>query len=184
MNREYPTIAWHLYPDETTKIQVTGEDGYAETNRETFEVFSVYNDEINPLGPHELVHLLTNFMGVSNLVLSEGLAEYFEDTWKIDGVKLGHDDWVRKFVRDKTYLPISRLFDDFLFWELDPDGSIAYAESGSFAKFLIAKYGIEKFLQAYQSVRRRGADNFEKFEAAYRRSINDIEQEWLDSLNS
>ena len=127
---DFPVMNFYLYPSEKIKIQETGEDGYAETNRDTFSIYMVYNDDIKPTGPHEQVHLLTDHLGISNFVFSEGLAEYFEEYWKndIDGkpVRLEHKEWVKKFLEEGTYISINEIFDDYKFWELDKSTMISY----------------------------------------------------------
>jgi hypothetical protein len=48
-------------------------------------------------------------------------------------------------------------------------GSISYSTSGSFIKFLIDKYGIEKFKKILQ---------YSEFDVVYNKSISEIENEY------
>jgi hypothetical protein len=154
-----PVIKVYLYQTKKDKIRTTGEGANAHTNREKFEFFAIYNSKIKAIGCHELVHLLTNHLGVPNYVFNEGLAEYFEDDWgAVWNGKLQflpHDEWVRRFVYGKSYVPINQLFEDYKFLVLDPTGKYSYPESGSFIKYLVKKYGIEKVMLAYGQLKRK-----------------------------
>lgn len=186
----FPEINYYLFPSEAIKIEETGEDGYAETDRKNFKVFMVYNKDIQPIGPHELVHLLTNQLGYPNYVFNEGFAEYFEGHWSIetDGVLIqkDHDDWVRQFIKDNKYITINQLFDDNKFWECDKNGTTSYPESGSFVRYIITKYGMPRFLDAFSKLSRRPENpesNFSVFQDVFGKSVNEAEQDWLTEIN-
>lgn len=186
---DYPAITYHLYPSEKIKIQEMGEDGYAETDREKHTIYMVYNDDIQPIGPHELVHILTNKLGMPNYVFNEGLAEYFEDFWKakIDGKMetLRHNDWAKRFLSDNTYISITDIFDDSKFWELDNNAVFSYPESGSFIKYLVRKYGIDRVMLSYGRLARNNPDssyNFKVFRDTFGVTVQDSEKDWLKTL--
>lgn len=190
LKHEFPEIKYYLYPSVDIKKKETGEDANAHTNRDKFEVYMVYNSETKPTGPHELVHILTNHLGVPNYVFNEGLAEYFEQYWKgrIDGkmVSLDHDTWVRKYIKNNTYISISELFDDAKFWEFDEDSIAAYSESGSFLKYLAREYGLEKVMTAYSQLTRNNPDrmyNYKVFEKIFGLSMQQSEKNWLNYLS-
>jgi len=185
-----PSITYHLYPDVETKLAETGEDANGHVDRETGDIFIVYNGTVKCDGPHELVHLLTKHLGYSNLVLGEGLAEYFEENWngeESDGsrLRLPHDDWVRRFIADGSYIPICALFDDNEFWELDEEGMVSYPESASFFRYLVVTYGMERMLNLYSSFGRRAPEGvpYERFEEHLGISVEQAEIDWLNFLH-
>lgn len=189
LDHNFPIMNFYLFPSEEIKIQETGEDGYAETDPETFSIYMVYNNDIQPIGPHEQVHLLTKHISVPNFVFSEGLAEFFEPYWRgnIDDklVQLKHDEWVKKFITDGNYIPIVSLFDDYQFWELDKNATISYPETGSFIKYLTNEYGVEKIIDAYRQMRRRPDTptyNYKIFKNVFNISVAAAEKSWLESL--
>jgi hypothetical protein len=191
IKHEFPPITYYLYPSEKIKIEETGRDGNAETDLDKLTVYMIYNKDIQPTGPHELVHILAKNFGIPNLVFAEGLAEYFEDYWRAiyDGkiLRLNHDEWVRLFLRDNSYISINDIFDDYKFWELDESARISYPESGSFIKFLVSEHGMPKVLEAYKLMRRRPKNpylNYDVFQKIFGISVECAEKKWLKSLSS
>ncbi|MGE5327750.1 MAG: hypothetical protein ACM3KH_00265 [Thiobacillus sp.] len=189
LTNDFPVMNFYLFPSEEVKIQETGEDGYAETDNDAFSVYMVYNDNIKPTGPHEQVHLLTHHLGTPNFVFFDGLAEYFEPDWRIDiageRVRLSHDNWVRRFIKEGSYIKIENLFDDYKFWDLDQTATISYAESGAFIKYLVNKYGIKKVMEAYGRMERRPVDpmhNYKVFKDVFNISLGEAEDNWLKIL--
>ena len=190
LDDDYPAVIYHLYPSEKIKIQEMGEDGYAETDRKKHIIYMVYNQDIQPIGPHELVHILTNKLNTPNYVFNEGLAEYFEDSWRadIDGVpkRLGHDEWVKRFLKEGTYVSIDILFDDNKFWKADESAMLSYPESGSFLKYLAKQFGLERVMQAFIKLKRRPTNksfNHDVFLEIFKRSVAEAESEWLSTLS-
>jgi hypothetical protein len=187
LKKDFPKIKYFLYETNEDKLRATGDEGNANTNRVKFEIHAVYNDEVKAVGPHEIVHLLTNHLGVPSYVLSEGLAESFEDYWtnETNGElrRLNHDDWVKEFLNTKKYIPIVNLFDDSRFW--DYDDTISYPESGSFVKYLIKTYGVDKILGLYKDIKRK--DSVQKDLSTFRKIIGkeltEVEKDWLRNLN-
>ena len=66
---------------------------------------------------------------------------------------------------------------------------ISYAEAGAFVKFLIEKYGRDKFLQIYQTLKNSDdkmvhKQNIKKLTDIYGRSLEKLEKEWEDTFLS
>ena len=185
-----PVINVYLYETQADKKLATGEEANAHTDRVKYEFFAVYNPLTKSIGAHELVHLLTNHLGLPNYLFNEGLAEYFEDDWvvKINGVpkNILHGKVVNMLINEGKYIPISYLFDDERFWELDPDGAYSYPESGSFIKYLVGRFGIKKVLQAYTRLERKSdvSNNKSVFADIFRQQIEDIEKDYLKYLSN
>lgn len=183
---KHPKIRCHLFETEGQKIKETGENGYAEAYPEKYYMNCVYNLKIKALGAHEIVHILINSLGKPNFVISEGVAESFEDYWagllnnKIQ--RLPHDQWVRTFIKGKTFIPITELFDDSKFW--DYDSAISYPECGSFLKFLRQELSLKQIKSLIGSIRRNADNplNLSKFNAITGKSLSDFEDLWLDKI--
>ena len=70
------TINYFLYPANQLKGEIMGDDGNGNTNREKFEVYAVYNENIKCIGAHEDTHLLSLPLGLATKLFREGLAEF------------------------------------------------------------------------------------------------------------
>lgn len=185
---KFPKIRFYLYPTRIEKVKHTGEKANANTDRKNFKIFALYNKDIKPVSPHEVVHILTNSIGHPNYVLNEGLAESFSETWKIKIgkklVELDHDDWVRKFIADKKFIPIFRLFDDSKFWDYDP--VVSYPECGSFVKYLRKNYSLEQLTSLVRDLHYDDAitKNLEIFKSIIGKSLIEVEKLWLKDINA
>jgi len=185
-----PTIKCYLYQTKKAKLLATGEAANAHTNREKYEFFAIYNTSIKAIGCHEIVHLLTNDIGLPNYIFNEGLAEYFEADWttKIDDklITLPLDKWVQRFIKDKEYISVTELFNDCEFWELDPNGTISYPEAGSFIGYLVDIYGVKRVMLAYSKLIRKASlrDNLLTFQEVFGKKIEQIEKDWLARINN
>lgn len=100
--------------------------------------------------------------------LSEGLAVYCDNKWYNCQV-----DSLAKHLKDNN-----RLFKLTLlkknFYSLNP--MIAYPELGSFTSFLLSTYGQMKFKELWLT-------GFAKISSVYRKSLKDLEREWLQYLD-
>jgi len=86
-------------------------------------------------------------------------------------------------------IPLDKLF---AFSDIGPEESqptISYPEAASFVKFLIVKFQLEKFRQAYKSL--EGSDdevtihkNQQTFREIYSKLPSELEPEWLDSFGA
>lgn len=182
----YPIIELYLYNSMAEKIKQTGEDGNAHTDRANYKVFAAYDNDVKPVGPHEFVHLLTNKFGWSNLVLAEGLAESFDDNWHVlIGKKLvaaSHDEWTRRFIKDGTFISITKLYDDHKFW--DYDYAVSYPECGSFMKYLRSNYSMAVIKKLLSSTTRRGelSENLAAFKKCTGKDLKEVESLWTNNL--
>jgi hypothetical protein len=183
-----PTISCHLYQTKKAKLLATGESANAHTDRKKFEFYAIYNTKTKAIGCHEIVHLLTDHLGHPNYLFNEGLAEYFEINWtgmlnhKL--TTMSHDQWAQCFIENDSFIPIIKLFNDHIFWELDPSGVISYPEAGSFIKFLVKRYGINKVMAAYKQLKKQvdKEENLKIFNKLFEAYLVNIEQEWMQYL--
>ncbi len=133
--------------------------------------------------PHEVVHILSdNYLGEPNNLLGEGIAVCFgwDDGWH--GKSL--EDWMKKFVKEKTYIPIKELLDDNKF-KRKFDDNITYPESGAFVRFLIDRFGIKKFKELYSKIgwKRPVKETIGIFEKVLNIKLKDLEKEFIIKLS-
>lgn len=154
--------------------QIVGYETNGRAEPQNYRVFSVYVH-----CPHEVIHVLEdNFLGNSNNLLGEGLAVCFgwEDGWHGKPLR----KWMRKFLKEKTYIPLKILMDDNVF-KTKLEDNITYPESGAFVKFLINKFGIEKFKELDSKVKWKKpvGYNTEIFQKVLKIKFKDIEKEFI-----
>lgn len=102
------------------------------------------------------------------------------------------DDWVRAFLKRKSYIPLSELGPDHESWGMKDAGggklSIhdkakqhkAYAEAGSFANYLFSTYGINKIKQLH----RLSHEKERPWEDVFRIGLQELEANWLKTLRA
>lgn len=142
---------------------------------------------------HELTHVLAGQLGDPPALFNEGLAVYVSELMGADALKdLGSpgmkiDEAVAAHRRLGNFIPIDTLF---TYTDIGPDESkptISYPEAASFVKFLITKYGLASFRQAYRTLESTDVPdgirrNREAFRAIYGRYPGELEAEWLRGL--
>lgn len=111
-------------------------------------------------------------------VLLEGLA-----VWASDGHYRQEplDEWAAALAASQQYIPLADLrrgpFYDF-------QHEIAYLEAGSFVKYLIERYGLDRFKSLYgQATGEPDADE-QLVQSLYGRGYADLEAEWLSYLST
>jgi len=128
---------------------------------------------------HEYAHAVLFYLTRHNIPtwLNEGLAQYVEPgasvTWQ-------EERTVRRWIEQGRYVPITRLPESFV--ELDAEtAQQAYLQSELFTRFLaegFGKYKLSRLLLALgqgQSLEQAAQD-------AYRRSLADLERQWIEEL--
>ncbi len=137
------TVAVYLYSNEDGKTKIgTSDGGYANPDRFTY-YYSVSFTKSDLLvlgrkdyvGAHELAHVITfNCLGVpGSRLFSEGYANWLDNTYAEKYLF----DWM-KFWGFSRILTLQQLI------EGTSEEKIYYPNSGTFIKFLVSKYGIEK----------------------------------------
>jgi hypothetical protein len=180
-----------LYPDSATKTSQTGHrgDGFA-SGRTIIEIF---NDSVQLDPYHELAHIVGGERGSPPAMLDEGFAVYISESLGADALKYldapgrtvmqvacGH-------VRSGASIPLARLS---RFTDIGSDSTspaIAYPESASVTAFLIERYGIARFRDAYSRLRSTTdaaelRQNERIIEEIYGRGIVAIEAAWREWL--
>jgi hypothetical protein len=178
-------IRLFLFPDEQSKKSETGHQGagWAFDNN----IVEVYNEKTKLDPFHETAHILSGQLGSPAAMFNEGFAVYVSELLGADALReLGSqgktcDEAVVEHQGKGNFIPLRRLlsFDD-----IGPDASqpaISYPEACSVVRFLVNRYGLEKFRQAFASVR---ADDVNALEKVYGTSIEDIERSWLSNVTA
>jgi len=180
-----------FFPDGETKTHDTGHTGDGWAFDRT--IVEVYNEQTKLDPYHELTHILAGRLGDPPALFNEGFAVYVSELMGADALKaLGSpgkkvDEAVVAHRNEGKFIPLDRLF---AFTDIGPQESqpvISYPEAASFVKFLIAKYQLEKFRQAYKSLQNSDEEatihkNEQTFRAIYGKLPSELEPEWLKSL--
>ena len=136
------------------------------------------------LDNHEVVHLLTSGWGSTGALVNEGMAVAFQIdpardmTPRWSGVAL--HDLARQFRQQGRFVPMAALTETASWRSQDPN--VAYPESGSFMRWLIDQYGLERVRALYA---RAGGSNESAagvraaFAAVYGQSLDELERAWL-----
>ena len=171
--RMYPDFKIEYYlcntPEEVGQIYGDNEpcNGFADLpNR----IFAVYNDEVQCIGFHEDAHVISYLINRPNsCAIREGLAMYFDRKWW--GIQ--NIDWVGYFIRNDKIIPIDELLDNEVFFA--NDCSITYPIMGAFTDWLIANYGMNKYLDLYKY-----EDTKKAILIVYEKSAEELNQAFID----
>lgn len=169
LNVELPKskIEYYFYPNEEIKIELMGDDWYAQSIRDEFRVHVLYTKDIKPLGEHEDTHLLSIPWGISIGFFQEGLAEFMVGhAW--DGKS--HISYVNEGYANNLYSPLSDFFEHEAWLRTDDSKPLFfYSLVGAFTTFLINNYGKDKFKELYKNTRRDigKMENLNIFEKIY-----------------
>jgi hypothetical protein len=138
------------------------------------EIYAVYNEKVKCIGYHEDAHIISYILNKPQSVfLREGLAMYFDKVWW----NKSNDEWVRLLIKSDRYLSIRDLIQNDYF--LNHTDEITYPIAGAFVKYLINRHGRELFVSVYAF---KGYDLLGEIESKYATKIEDIENDFLDSI--
>ena len=139
--------------------------------------YAVYNEKIKCIGPHEDTHILSFTINKpKSSFIREGLAMFFDKVWW----DKDNDDWVRLFLKEKRYVNIEQLLSEENF--IKYCDSLTYPIAGSFTKFILGNYGVEKYIYLYKHTE-DGFNN--KIKEVYMKDVDELEKEFiLPILNS
>ena len=190
----YPEpIRLFFFPDGETKRRDTGHTGDGWAFDRT--IVEVYNEQTKLDPYHELTHILAGRLGNPPAFLSEGFAVYVSELMGADALKaLGSpgkkvDEAVVAHRSEGKSIPLDKLFAFTNIGTEQSQSTIGYPEAASFVKFLIAKYQLEKFRQAYKSLENSDdvptiQKNQQTFREIYGKLPSELEPEWLNSLRA
>lgn len=169
-----PRVFWQGGAAYSGKIQLIS---YLDRNYTSVETWSYFTHE----GAHALAQDLLQPKengGGPDGVLIEGLA-----VWASDGHYRREpiDAWAAYVTGSEDYLPLEKLragpFYDF-------QHETSYLEGGSFVKYLIERYGLDRFKQLYGQTTGKAADDEVLVRKLYGKDYGGLEAEWLTHLES
>ncbi len=165
-------IRSYIYPDTETRKKLIGAGETTVANPVKNEIHLVYDTFPDPVLKHELAHVMASGFGMKILHVSpkigliEGLAvasdwsrdSYTPHQWSKAMIELGDAPDINSIV-------------GFGFWYAPPRKS--YTLMGSFSRFLIDNYGIERFKALYKT------GDF----SIYGKSLDELTREWRSFLD-
>lgn len=170
-----------------TKRKETGHQGsgWAFGNN----VVEVYNDQVQLDPYHETVHVIMREFGNPPALFNEGFAVYMSE--RLGANALEHlsgglatiYERVRELKDKSEWLDLEELITYTEIGSMESRPPISYAEAAAFVKFLIDKYGKDKFLQVYKTLRNSDdktlqQQNIEAIEQICGKSLTELEKEW------
>jgi hypothetical protein len=146
----------------------------------------VYDSVRTRINAHETVHVIVyQTVGIFKLgFLNEGIAEaiaHYYERWPSGNLTL-HKNCKLLLYEEKLF-PLDVLADNDRFKEiyLSPESGNYYNQCGSFVRYLIDQYGLDKFKFLLP---RAGEDNYKEiFQELYGQSIDEFEKEWRHFLS-
>ena len=140
-----------------------------------------FDDEIHAVrwdDKHEIVYVVTRPMGASILLLRDGVAIYATEK-RMDGDLHGY---VGRMGNEGVLPSITKSIDEKEFRDNEPE--VALAMAGSFVRYLIEEYGLEKFKKLYTQAdaRKPRGKCVELVREVYGRELADLEAMWRTKI--
>jgi hypothetical protein len=179
-------IGYYKYQSRQDMGERTGNystNGYADVAR--FEIHTLW-----AIDNHEVVHLFMSTLGQSSALFSEGVAVAFQTDpangdlrSRFNGEDV-HDAARRYLASGQLVLPLGRIIETTGFRAV-PDSTLSYREAGSFVRFLIDRYGLDRFLTFWKSgvLPNDAADTIRtRFQTAMGVTFEEAEAAWRGML--
>lgn len=176
-------ISVFFYPDAESKLNVVKHQGSGLAYDST--LVEIYNERTKVDPNHEICHIITQLLGNPPAMFDEGFAVYnqIDHKWKDKHI----DTWAKEHKQKNMLWKIE---DIFSFTEIGSEqtrSGIAYPQAASMVKYIIDKYGLDKFKEIYKTLKR--SNNPEQIEinrGEFKRIIGieifAFEKEWLENL--
>jgi len=165
---------------------------HTETDGDGLAVCKPANDihSIYPNNIHEMTHIFAAYLGNPNAFLLEGTATAFPGFYTLGYPRYGYKrprslhKRVKQMRKRGTFIPLEDLLDNDTFWKYATDRS--YGPAGSFVRFLIDRYGIEKFRTLYSTVRYDiSVQDFKRtFMQIYEMEFSKVSEQWLKFIEN
>jgi len=166
-------IKSYIYPNVGTRKKLIGAGETTIANPVHNEIHLIYDSFPHPVLKHELVHVMAGEFGNDLLKISpkigllEGIAVAVD--WR--GQKYNPHQW-SKVMMEMEIAPNIEDIVGFGFWYAPAD--VGYTLMGSFSRYLIDTYGIEKYKTAYKT------GSFSE----YGKNVEELALEWNEFLKS
>ncbi|MGE5445464.1 MAG: hypothetical protein ACM3SR_12825 [Ignavibacteriales bacterium] len=167
-----PKIRPYIYPDIETRKKLIGAGETTIANPIHREIHLVYDSFPNPVLKHELTHVMSSEFGMKVLRISPkiGLIEGLAVAADWSSGELTPHEWSKAMIEAKIAPDIKEIV-GIGFWHAPPQKS--YMVMGSFVRYLIDTYGIEKFKTVYRT------GNF----SIYGKSLDGLIADWKTFLD-
>jgi len=166
-------IKSYIYPDTETRKKLIGAGETTIANPVHNEIHLIYDSFPHPVLKHELVHVMSGEFGNDVLKISPkiGLLEGISVAVDWRGQKYNPHQWSKVMIELGIAPPVGDIT-GFGFWYSPAE--VSYTLMGSFSKYLIDTYGIEKYKSAYKT------GSFSE----YGKNVDELEQEWKEFLKT
>jgi hypothetical protein len=186
-------ISMVLFEDGVTKRLETGHQGPGWATGNT--IVEIYNEK-QKLDPyHETVHILMRGYGQPPAVFNEGFAVYMSEQLgapplkNLSGGNSSIYERARELKSKGKWIELEELL---TYTNIGPKWSrppVSYPEAASFVKFLIDKYGLEKFIETYKTLRSSGDKgiqqrNVKALERIYNKPLHQLKREWEKAFSA
>jgi tetratricopeptide (TPR) repeat protein len=179
-----PHIRCYVYPSKYEKSRLTGVGGSVFAKPWQAQIHVEYADgDIGAL-KHELTHILVGEMGrpIIKISLQTGLCEGLSEASEWNAGALTHHQWAQSLLKgnlDHRASPIYTMTNTG-FWSQRI--TVAYYISGSFVRWLIDTYGLDKFKLLFKKVGFTFSDK--PYQTVYGKSLRELTEEWIAFLNT
>ncbi len=167
-------ISSYIYPSAEVKKRLIGAGG-TNISRPWRREIHINYESLDASLKHELVHAASSELGIPVLNVSplsgltEGLAMAVEWSW---GSRTLHE-YAAGMKQFNLMRDINSLLSVTGF--MSQASSVSYVLCGSFCRFLMDTYGVERFKQVYR---------YGNFEKVYGKNLNDLQTEWMSFLST
>ena len=176
-----------FYPDQITKRMCTLHIGQGLARGNT--IVEVYNDKVKLDPYHETIHILMRSLGNPPALFNEGFTVYMSERLgnsaleQLGGGESSLYARAKELKGKNDWIPLEELITYTEIGSKESRPPIAYAEAGSFVKFLVETFGRETFLKAYSRLKNSGdaaihAENQRTLEKLYGQSLEEMESQW------
>lgn len=181
-----------LFESRESKHQETGHQGMGWAFGNT--IVEVYNskEQLDPY--HETTHILINPYGNPPALFNEGFAVYISELLgayaleDLSGGQLSIYERTRELKNKSEWIDLQQLITYTEIGSLESRPPISYPEAAAFVKFLIDKYGKDKFFKTYKTLKNSNKkaiqqQNIKKLQRIYGKSLAELENEWENTFS-
>jgi hypothetical protein len=175
-----------FYPDSASKTGQTGHIGAGWAAGTT--IVEIYNEQVQLDPFHELSHVLTYGLGEPPAVFDEGFAVYVSERLGADALEyigspgMTVDEATCRAFEAGTAHAIERLVSLEEIGSPESRAEVAYPQAASLVKFLLERYGLERFRQLFRLATETEGPAGERTEGALEQalgaSLGELEAEW------
>jgi hypothetical protein len=172
-----------FFNDPATKAIETGHRGKGAAYDTT--IIEVYNEDMQANPYHETVHVLTSTLGTPPALFNEGFAEYMEIV--LSGKDRGAlqealCETIYELKHSAEWIPIQELI-TFTDIPGTSPAHVSYPEAAAFVRFLIEKYGKQRFLESFRELSNSDQEaiqneNVKKLERIYGKPVEELIDEF------